>query len=258
MAMSSKINYMKWTVALLIAVLAVGCTYDEPDVVRTSSDVAYKYACSRFEAHLTTHMNKVHTILSAEHWASLESDSARYAYEDKHFKYIRIRKADDGIVLIDSKGIHSKITGNGVPFGEQGASRTYNNLTITTLYDNTYSVVCDFSEPSKYNIDDSPHVEKFEWTVYHKADFSTNTEMLNITDGTGGFQDYGLKLRYHATNLMCEVSCWTRYEWQYSRVNPFHGSVSVEALSAVMEAEHADPDRFSVTYQSSVHKQISY
>jgi hypothetical protein len=38
----------------------------------------------------------------------------------------------------------------------------------------------------------------------------------------------------------------------------FYGTVNIEALSAVMEAEHADPDRFTVTYQSTNKKQITY
>lgn len=249
---------MKMAAALLMAVSAVGCTYDEPEIIRTSPDAAYKYACDLFEEHITTHITAAHTILSAEHWASLESDSARYAYEDVHFISFKLRKLDDGIELIDLKGMSRKITGNGLPFDQQGAQRTLDSLTLTNLGDNTYRAEYSFSEPCDYHLPTNNHVEKFEWTIFHNPAFSDKTEMLKITDGAGGFQNRGLKVRYRATNLMCEVVCLSRYEWQYNDVWLFHGSVNIETLSAVMEAEHADPDRFTVTYQSTNKKQITY
>ena len=243
---------------LLMAVSAVGCTYDEPEIVRTSSDAAYKFACGRFEAHLTNHMTKVHTILSAEHWASLESDSARYAYEDVHFIFFKLRKLDDGIALIDLKGMSRKITGNGLPFDQIGASRTFDSLTLTNLGGNTYRAECSFSESCDYHLSDNAQIEKLEWTIYHNAAFSDKTEMLNITEGAGGFQSQGLKVNYRATNLMCEIKCLSRYEAVYNDVSPFYGTVNIEALSAVMEAEGTAPDRFTVTYLSNNKKQITY
>ncbi|MBO5758698.1 MAG: hypothetical protein J6R31_01475, partial [Rikenellaceae bacterium] len=136
--MSGRINILKGAAILLMTVAAVGCTYDEPEIIRTSPDAAYKYACDLFEEHITTHITAAHTILSAEHWASLESDSARYAYEDVHFIPFKLRKLDDGIVLVDLKGVSRKITGNGLPFDQQGAQRTLDSLTLTNLGDNTY------------------------------------------------------------------------------------------------------------------------
>ena len=258
MAMRGRTNILKMAAVLLVAVSAVSCTYDEPEIVRTSSDAAYKYACNRFEEHLATHITEAHAILSAEHWASLESDSARYAYEDVHFIFFKLRKLDDGIALVDLKGMSRKITGNGLPFDQQGAVRTLDNLTLTNLGDNTYRAECDFSTPCDYHLPDNAYVEKLEWTILHNAAFSDKSEMLNITDGTGSIQAQGLKIDYQAANLMCEVVCRSRYEWLYNDVWPFYGTVKISARSAVMEAEGADPDRFTVTYLGEKKKQITY
>ena len=241
-----------------MAVSAVGCTYEEPDIAHTTSDAAYQYACDQFEEHLTSHMTKAHAIMSAEHWASLESDSARYAYEDVHFISFKLRKVDDGIALIDLKGMSRKITGNGVPFDQIGAQRTLDSLTLTNLGDNIYRAEYSFSEPCDYHLPNNAHIEKLEWTILHNSSFTSKTEMLNITNGTGSFQNQGLKVRYQATNLMCEVECLSRYEWLYNDVWPFYGTVGIEALSAVMEAEGTDPDRFTVTFLSNQKKQITY
>ncbi len=242
----------------MVAVSAVGCTYEEPDVAHTTSDAAYKYACALFEKHITTHITTAHAIMSAEHWASLESDSARYAYEDVHFISFKLRKVDDGIALIDLKGMCRKITGNGVPFDQIGAQRTLDSLTLTNLGDNIYRAEYSFSEPCDYHLPNNAHIEKLEWTILHNSSFTSKTEMLNITNGTGSFQNQGLKVRYQATNLMCEVECRSRYEWLYNDVWPFYGTVGINACSAVMEAQGTAPDRFTVTYLSNKKKQITY
>lgn len=256
--MSGRLNILKWTAALLVAVSAVGCTYEAPDVYRTTPDAAYKYACALFEKHVTTHITTAHAILSAEHWASLESDSARYAYEDVHFISFKLRKVDDGIALIDLKGMSRKITGNGVPFGEQGAVRKLDSLTLTNLGDNTYRVECKLSAPCDYHLPNNAHIEKLEWTIYHNAAFTSATEMLSIVDGAGSIWAQGLKVDYQATNMMCEVECRSRYEWLYNDVWPFYGTVGINACSAVMEAQGTAPDRFTVTYLSNKKKQITY
>lgn len=256
--MSGRLNILKWTAALLMAVSAVGCTYEEPDVAHTTADAAYRYACAMFERHVTTQITAAHAILSAEHWASLESDSARYAYEDVHFIFFKLRKLDDGIALVDLKGMSRKITGNGLPIGEQGAVRKLDSLTLTNIGDNTYRVECNFTTPCDYHLPNNAYVEKLEWTILHNADFSDKSEMLNIVEGAGSIQAQGLKVDYQAANLMCEVVCRSRYEWLYNDVWPFYGTVNINARSAVMEAQGTAPDRFTVTYQSNNKKQISY
>ena len=247
----------KLLIVVATAVMLGGCTYESPEIAQTSPNAAYKYAYSLMESHIHDRVTSIQTILAAEYWASLSTDTERYAFEDAHFLTYKLRDMGNYISLINSNGGTRQITRDSLPITEVGATRQFYNMTLRTIGTNTYEIECITSDctPEKpYDLFYYTYsAENIRWKVLYKHDFAKSTELINIVEGQGVYHNKGLTLYYQVDAVMCEVSHLIG-----KHISIFNGDVDVKSSSIVMDAEGTPPDHFTINYSASDNSHMTY